>query len=147
MFLIEVIYMTKNQNIRCKSNSLLHLHQLSFCLIINIFLFLIHSQSNINYSQSIHNQEIMLFSFLSREPPEIKLDQPLRVCIVGGGVGGCSAAYFLRKRFGSSVHITVFEKEERLGGRCKNVELGSDAIAAGVRKYETGATIVSGGGG
>jgi prenylcysteine oxidase / farnesylcysteine lyase len=38
------------------------------------------------------------------------------LAIVGAGIGGCSAAYFARKRF-PSVNITIFDAQERVGGR------------------------------
>ncbi|CAH8486588.1 unnamed protein product [Schistosoma turkestanicum] len=48
-------------------------------------------------------------------------DEPFRVAVVGGGIGGASSAYFLRKIFGDKVSITLFEKSGQIGGRIKAV--------------------------
>ncbi|HJQ46322.1 MAG TPA: protoporphyrinogen oxidase [Amycolatopsis sp.] len=56
----------------------------------------------------------------------------MRVAVVGGGVSGLAAAYRLRRRFGDSATITVFESGDVLGGKLRTVEL------AGVR-YDVGA--------
>ncbi|MGD0124758.1 MAG: FAD-dependent oxidoreductase [Terriglobia bacterium] len=42
-----------------------------------------------------------------------------RIAVVGGGASGLSAAYLLKKAGYS--HVTVFEKESRLGGKCRTV--------------------------
>jgi len=59
----------------------------------------------------------------------------LRVGIVGAGVAGCSAAYFLRQEFPSFTEITVYEREPFVGGRIltkmfagAEVELGASFI-------------------
>jgi Protoporphyrinogen oxidase len=39
-----------------------------------------------------------------------------RSAIIGAGMAGCSAAYFLREIFGDELAIVVFEKEQ-VGGR------------------------------
>lgn len=39
------------------------------------------------------------------------------VAIIGSGVAGSSAAYFLREIFGNDINIHVYEKEGRVGGR------------------------------
>ncbi|VDN23066.1 unnamed protein product [Dibothriocephalus latus] len=54
--------------------------------------------------------------------------------IVGGGLCGCSTAYFLRKLMGSNVSITLFERSGRIGGRVRAEQVGD-------RLYETGGTI------
>ncbi|BHF58298.1 Prenylcysteine oxidase-like [Sparganum proliferum] len=60
--------------------------------------------------------------------------EPTRVGIVGGGLCGCSTAYFLRKLMGPNVSITLFERSGRLGGRIKGEKVGD-------KLYETGGTI------
>lgn len=46
---------------------------------------------------------------------------PIKIAIIGSGPSGASAAYFLSKAnqllSTSNIEITVFEKEERIGGR------------------------------
>jgi hypothetical protein len=47
------------------------------------------------------------------------LRRDTRIAVVGGGASGLSAAYLLKKAgYGN---VTVFEKEDRLGGKCKTV--------------------------
>ncbi|KAL7846876.1 hypothetical protein SRHO_G00218560 [Serrasalmus rhombeus] len=61
-------------------------------------------------------------------------EQPEKIAIIGGGIGGMGAAYFLRQEFGPSVKIDVFEAGP-VGGRLatKNIR-GHD--------YETGGSII-----
>lgn len=58
-----------------------------------------------------------------------------RVCIVGSGIGGSSAAHFLRKYSQESMEtdmeIHVFEKNPTVGGRMAMVELAGDKFEAG----------------
>lgn len=56
------------------------------------------------------------------------------VAIVGAGIGGTAAAYFLRQEFGASVKIDIFEPGN-VGGR-----LATENIAGG--EYETGGAII-----
>jgi monoamine oxidase len=43
----------------------------------------------------------------------------LKIAIVGGGVAGLTAAWFLKKA--GYKNVTVFEKSERIGGKCKSL--------------------------
>ncbi|XP_068131023.1 prenylcysteine oxidase 1-like [Hyperolius riggenbachi] len=61
-------------------------------------------------------------------------EPPNRIAVVGAGIGGTSAAYFLREKFGKDVHIDVFEKEE-VGGRVATTEMMGNL-------YETGAYVI-----
>ncbi|XP_005988277.1 prenylcysteine oxidase 1 [Latimeria chalumnae] len=65
---------------------------------------------------------------------KIDVDSPKKIAIVGAGIGGTSAAYFLRQHFGNGVQIDVFEKGE-VGGR-----LATTTIYG--REYETGGSII-----
>lgn len=56
------------------------------------------------------------------------------VAVVGAGIGGTAAAYFLRQEFGASVKIDIFEPGT-VGGR-----LATENIAGG--EYETGGAII-----
>ena len=58
----------------------------------------------------------------------------VRVAIVGAGVGGCSAAYFMRERGGEAVEVDVFEKG-KVGGRTATHVFCDHT-------YETGASII-----
>ncbi|KAJ3208616.1 hypothetical protein HDU67_006629 [Dinochytrium kinnereticum] len=59
--------------------------------------------------------------------------QPVRVAIVGAGAAGSSAAYFLRDMEvgGARSEVTVFEGEERVGGRVKRVEIEGVGVEIG----------------
>lgn len=60
--------------------------------------------------------------------------QPVRVAIVGAGVGGCCAAYFLRQKGGEAVKIDVFERGV-IGGRTATFTFQNHV-------YETGGSII-----
>ncbi|KAG7322900.1 hypothetical protein KOW79_014246 [Hemibagrus wyckioides] len=62
-----------------------------------------------------------------REPPK-------KIAIVGAGIGGTAAAYFLRQEFGPGVKIDVYEADT-VGGR-----LATENIEG--RDYETGGSII-----
>ncbi|XP_066507463.1 prenylcysteine oxidase 1 [Hoplias malabaricus] len=65
--------------------------------------------------------------------PELK-EQPKKIAVVGGGIGGTAAAYFLRQEFGASVKIDVFEAET-IGGRLATEKIGE-------QEYETGGSVI-----
>lgn len=71
----------------------------------------------------VHQQE---------EEPE---DLPsAKIAIIGGGVGGCSAAYFLKKNGGGALDIHVFNDGE-IGGRCAVIDFDGET-------YEAGASVI-----
>lgn len=39
-----------------------------------------------------------------------------KIAILGAGISGLSCAYYLKKKYGNSIDLTIFEKEKRLGG-------------------------------
>ena len=53
--------------------------------------------------------------------------EPLRVAIVGGGVGGSAAVRSISKRFGSRVAVSLFEMGRGLGGRAATRKSRDDA--------------------
>ncbi|XP_053320077.1 prenylcysteine oxidase 1 [Spea bombifrons] len=55
---------------------------------------------------------------------------PNRIAVVGAGIGGSSAAYFLRQKFGKHVQIDLFEKGE-VGGRLATVDMEGGQYEAG----------------
>uniref|UniRef100_A0A8C5M7G7 Prenylcysteine oxidase 1 n=1 Tax=Leptobrachium leishanense TaxID=445787 RepID=A0A8C5M7G7_9ANUR len=59
---------------------------------------------------------------------------PSRIAVVGAGIGGSSAAYFLRQKYGKHIQIDVFEKGE-VGGRLATVDMEG-------HQYEAGGSIV-----
>lgn len=58
----------------------------------------------------------------------------LRIGIVGSGMAGSSAAYFLRQGLGDRAEIVVFERGRTVGGRVQEMEIAG-------RMVETGASI------
>ena len=52
--------------------------------------------------------------------------------ILGGGITGLSAAYYIRKKFGQALRVVIFEKSDRVGGWIKTVH------RQGGIYYETG---------
>ncbi|XP_006882368.1 PREDICTED: prenylcysteine oxidase-like [Elephantulus edwardii] len=64
------------------------------------------------------------------EPPA----PPDKIAIIGAGIGGTSAAYYLRQKFGKDVKIDVFERGE-VGGRLATETLDG-------REYEAGGSII-----
>lgn len=58
-----------------------------------------------------------------------------RIAVVGGGIGGTSASYFLRELFGpNGVHIDLFE-QNKIGGRLAVTEING-------RNYEVGGAVI-----
>ncbi|XP_075063523.1 prenylcysteine oxidase 1 [Mixophyes fleayi] len=55
---------------------------------------------------------------------------PSRIAVVGAGIGGTSAAYFLRQKFGRHVQIDIIEKGD-VGGRLSTVEMEGNHYEAG----------------
>uniref|UniRef100_A0A3P8SK77 Prenylcysteine oxidase 1 n=1 Tax=Amphiprion percula TaxID=161767 RepID=A0A3P8SK77_AMPPE len=65
--------------------------------------------------------------------PELK-DQPKKIAVVGAGIGGTAAAFYLRQEFGNVVKIDVFEPGD-VGGRLATVKIGD-------YEYETGGSVI-----
>jgi prenylcysteine oxidase/farnesylcysteine lyase len=63
--------------------------------------------------------------------------KPLKIGIVGAGIAGCSAAYFLRESFGTDVNITLYEREERVGGRLYSINFAGLAIEVGAGLFHS----------
>ncbi|XP_032806540.1 prenylcysteine oxidase 1 [Petromyzon marinus] len=59
---------------------------------------------------------------------------PKKIAVIGAGIGGCSSAFFLRKKFGPEVVIDVFEAKQ-VGGRIATITVNG-------KVYETGASII-----
>lgn len=54
--------------------------------------------------------------------------------VVGAGIGGTAAAFYLREEFGPAVKIDVFEPGD-IGGRLATVKIGD-------HEYETGGSVI-----
>lgn len=66
--------------------------------------------------------------------PAVPGSSPARVAVIGAGMGGCTAAYFLRQLGGDALDVHVFEKGT-VGGR-------TDVIEYDGHKYECGASVI-----
>ena len=53
------------------------------------------------------------------------------IAIVGGGISGCSAAWFLREALGGELELTVYERDAQLGGRLATIDVGGTPVEAG----------------
>lgn len=56
------------------------------------------------------------------------------IAVVGAGIGGTAAAFYLRQEFGPAVKIDVFESGT-VGGRLATVKIGD-------YEYETGGSVI-----
>lgn len=61
-------------------------------------------------------------------------EQPKKIAVIGGGIGGTAAAFYLRQEFGPAVKIDVFESGA-VGGRLATVKIGD-------YEYETGGSVI-----
>lgn len=56
------------------------------------------------------------------------------IAIIGAGIGGTSAAYYLRQKFGKDVKIDLFERGE-VGGRLATMTVRG-------QEYEAGGSVI-----
>ena len=68
-------------------------------------------------------------------PISLYSEQPFKVAVIGSGIGGANYVHFLNQAAAENCQITVFEKENRIGGRVKKDMLGGGLI-------EQGATLI-----
>ncbi|XP_070285525.1 prenylcysteine oxidase 1 [Myotis yumanensis] len=59
---------------------------------------------------------------------------PDKIAVIGAGIGGTSAAYYLRQKFGKDVKIDLFERGE-VGGRLATITLQG-------QEYEAGGSVI-----
>ncbi|KAM6221157.1 prenylcysteine oxidase 1 [Rhynchocyon petersi] len=75
-------------------------------------------------------QEFLLLGTVDEQAPVNRL-----VCaVIGAGIGGTSAAYYLRQKFGSDVKIDLFERGE-VGGRLATLTVEG-------QEYESGGSVI-----
>ena len=53
------------------------------------------------------------------------------IAVVGGGIAGCSTAWFLRQALGESAALTVYETEPQLGGRLATLDVAGTPVESG----------------
>ncbi len=52
----------------------------------------------------------------------------MKVAIIGGGIAGLSAAYYLKKRYGANATVDIFEKTNDIGGLAGTIPIGDTYI-------------------
>ncbi len=62
----------------------------------------------------------------------------MRVAVLGGGIAGLSAAYFLEKRYGDFIQVHLYEKKEEVGGWVQTEQLGPHLLEHGARSLRPG---------
>ncbi len=68
-------------------------------------------------------------------PLQLTSEQNFKIGVIGSGIGGASYVHFLNQAAAANCQITVYEKENRVGGRVKKDRLGGGLI-------EQGATLI-----
>ena len=63
--------------------------------------------------------------------PEQSRPEPTTVAIIGAGISGLATAYFLQRRLGDEVQITVLEETDRLGGKIVTRTLAGHPLDTG----------------
>lgn len=53
------------------------------------------------------------------------------IAIIGGGIAGCSTAWFLRQALGEGAALSVYERDAQLGGRLATLDVGGTPVEAG----------------
>ena len=75
--------------------------------------------------------------------PEQSVPERTRVTIVGGGISGLTTAYFLHRRLGDDVQITVVEGSDRLGGKISTRTLAGHPFDTGPDAFLVRAPVVA----
>lgn len=65
---------------------------------------------------------------------------PRRIVILGAGISGLAAAWFLRRYLGNQVHLTLLEKSERAGGWIHSIQHQGFLFEQGPRSCRTAGT-------
>ena len=79
---------------------------------------------------------ILLLLALLHTAVAIKQEPPIRIGIIGSGIGGASTAYFLRQLYNSSatqqpISLTLLEASEHVGGRVQSITVDGHHLEAG----------------
>ncbi|MCP4036257.1 MAG: FAD-dependent oxidoreductase, partial [bacterium] len=53
------------------------------------------------------------------------------IAVVGAGIAGCSAAWFLRQALGENATLTLYERDVQPGGRLATLDVGGTPVEAG----------------
>jgi prenylcysteine oxidase/farnesylcysteine lyase len=53
------------------------------------------------------------------------------IAVIGGGIAGCSVAWFLREQLEEGVEITLYERDAQLGGRLATIDVDGTPVECG----------------
>lgn len=56
-----------------------------------------------------------------------------KICILGAGISGLSLAYFLKKKYGNLIDLTILEKSNRVGGWIQTIQVEDFLFELGPR--------------
>ena len=70
-------------------------------------------------------------SSVSNSIPEEEADSKFKVAIIGTGIGGSSAAYFIHNLLGRDASIDVFDRASKVGGRIAVIEMDDNMFESG----------------
>jgi protoporphyrinogen/coproporphyrinogen III oxidase len=59
----------------------------------------------------------------------------VKVVILGGGISGLAAAWFLQQRYRNQIELTLIEKSSRVGGHIRTVQKGGFLFEEGARGF------------
>ena len=62
---------------------------------------------------------------------------PKRIAIIGAGIAGSSAAYFVRQELGEEAQIVVFEQAEQIGGRVQEIQIAGKSVELGASIFHS----------
>ena len=71
------------------------------------------------------------FSTLQAKAEQGKSGRVARIAIIGSGIGGSSAAHFVRQILGPDAQIEVFERSDKVGGRLATIQVAGHVYEAG----------------
>lgn len=101
----------------------------SKALIFFIFLGTGITLSWLFYQTSEDDMVLLDETFAAITP--LRLQKSVKIAIIGSGIGGSSAAYFIRKHLGPKAEIHMYEKSNKIGGRLRVAEFDGKLFEAG----------------
>ncbi|KAL4502411.1 hypothetical protein ABPG72_011998 [Tetrahymena utriculariae] len=78
---------------------------------------------------------ILLLISIFFESSAAKQDKKQKIAIIGGGIGAAFLQIQLRTVFGENAEISVFEKQNRLGGRCMSFQYEGKYYELGKQRF------------
>ncbi|EAR89532.2 prenylcysteine oxidase (macronuclear) [Tetrahymena thermophila SB210] len=79
--------------------------------------------------------QILLFFSVLFVISDAKQEKKQKIAIIGGGIGGAFLQIQLRQIFGENAEISVFEKQDRLGGRCMSFQYEGKYYELGKQRF------------